>query len=477
VFLDLYDEVNRVMGKIWVIGEDRKGRDSMTWLKIIYKHAPYRIRQLMANVEAIRRRRIRNGGDYRRYYKEIDIETMLTENQPEKQLNRLNRLLAHSKKSIPYYREALPMESIQFMDELSAIPFLTKDAIREEGSQMINPQPKVGLWKGWTSGTTGSSLVFYRDKQTMQYEYALYDRLYEYVTGGIDRKIARLSNIPIAAPEVKHPPYWFVIHPFHQLQCSIDHVDGNTYGDYLQAMLDYKVDLGTGYGFSWYLLAESMLANKDQRLSLQGIVTDSEGLTDEQRAVVEEAFSCPVYQTYGTSEVGLVAVQCKEGHYHILDRCLVEVIDENGKVLEEGEEGELAITDLLSMDAPYIRYRPGDMGIVRNSGCACGWNNSYIEELAGRVEDYLVTALDRKVRRIGRLTKDVKGIVAMQIIQDVPGEFHVRLIPKPDFTPEYMEKMRQNCREFLGEMTITWEKVSELERAPSGKVKYLIRRF
>ena len=449
----------------------------MTWLKTIYKHAPYRIRQLMANVEAINRRRIRNGGDYHLNYEAIDIEVMLMENQPEKQLNRLNCLLEHSKRNIPYYRETLPIESIEFMDELAKIPFLTKDMIREKGSRMINPQSKARLWKGWTSGTTGSSLVFYRDRRTMQYEYALYDRLYEFVAGGIDRKIARLSNIPIAAPEAKHPPYWFVIYPFHQLQCSIDHVDGNTYQDYVQAMLDYKADLGTGYGFSWYLLAEAMLVNKDRRLSLQGIVTDSEGVTGEQRAVLEEAFSCPVYQTYGTSEVGLVAVQCKEGHYHILDRCLVEVIDGNGNVLADGEEGELVVTDLLSLDAPYIRYRPGDMGSIRNSGCACGWNSPYIEELTGRVEDYLVTALGRKVRRIGRLMKDVKGIVAMQIIQDVPGAFHVRLIPKPDFQPEYMVKMRQNCREFLGEMTITWEKAPELERAPSGKVKYIIQRF
>ncbi len=449
----------------------------MSWMKTVYKRAPYRVRQLMANLEAIRRKRIRHGGEYYRHYQEMDIEKMLEENQREKQLEWLNRLLKHSGEIIPHYQDVLSIDEVACVGELAAIPFLTKDMIREEGIRMVNPQPQKGLWKGWTGGTTGSSLVFHRDKQTMHYEYALYDRLYEFAAGVRGGKVARLSNVPIAAPDVNHPPYWFVIYPFRQLQCSIDHVDGNTYGDYLKAMLDYGAELGTGYGFSWYLLAESMLAHHDRRLSLRGIVTDSEGLTDEQRIVVEEAFSCPVYQTYGTSEVGLVAVQCKEGHYHILDRCLVEVIDAEGNLLPEGEEGELAITDLLSMDAPYIRYRPGDRGILRNSGCACGWQSTYIEELTGRVEDYLVTALGRKVRRIGRLTKGVKGIIAMQIVQDVPGEIHVRLIPKDDFQPVFMDKMRQNCREFLGEMTITWEEVSELERAPSGKVRYLIRRF
>ena len=444
-------------------------------MKTVYRYAPYRVRQLMANVEAVRRKQIRHGGEYHRYYKEMDIEKMLSENQQPIQFVRLNRLLAHSKKTIPYYQDVLSTESVHSMDELAKIPFLTKDVIREQGSRMVNPQPKEGVWKAWTGGTTGSSLFFHRDKQTMQYEYALYDRLYEFAAGGKRGKIARLSNVLIAAPEIGHPPYWFVIYPFQQLQCSIDHVDEKTYGDYLKAMLEYGVELGTGYGFSWYLLAESMLAHKNQKLSLRGIVTDSEGLTDTQRASVEEAFSCVMYQTYGTSEVGLIAVQCGEGHYHILDRCLVEVIDAEGNVLSEGEEGELAITDLLSLDAPYIRYRPGDRGIVRNSGCACGWKNAYIEELTGRVEDYLVTALGRKVQRIGRLTKDVKGIVAMQIVQDTPGKIHVRLIPKEDFQPEYMDKMRENCREFLGEMAITWEKVAELERAPSGKVKYLIR--
>ena len=61
---------------------------------------------------------------------------------------------------------------------------------------------------------------------------------------------------------------------------------------------------------------------------LKGIVTDSEGLSDEEKLEVENAFNCPVYQTYGLSEVGLLAVQCKYGHYHIFsDRCYVEIVD------------------------------------------------------------------------------------------------------------------------------------------------------
>jgi len=449
----------------------------MAFLKTVYKHAPYRMRQLMANVEAIRRKRIRHGGAYWTHYQSMDVRKMLQENRDDLKKDRLRDLLAYSERHIPYFRRVLPSAKKGEGYDFSQVPFMTKDTIRQEGENLVNPKPKYGYWKGWTSGTTGSSLLFYRDKATMHYEYALYDRLYDWAGGGKRGRIARLSNVAIKPPERKRPPYWYYVYPFHRLQCSIDHVDEKAAQDYLHAMKAYDTKVGTGYGFSWYLLAEAALANEHSSLQLKGIVTDSEGLSNEQRAIVEKVFGGTVYQTYGTSEVGLVAVQCREGHYHIVDRCMVEVLDEEGQVLPEGREGELAITDLLSFDAPYIRYRPGDRGILCKSGCACGWQSPYLEQLTGRVEDYLVTGLGRKVRRIGRLVKDVQGIKAMQIVQDEPGKMHVRLIPKENFKGEFIDKMRQNCKAFLGDMTITWECVEELERAPSGKVKYIIRRF
>ena len=150
---------------------------------------------------------------------------------------------------------------------------------------------------------------------------------------------------------------------------------------------------------------------------LKGIVTDSEGLSNEEKLEVEKAFNCPVYQTYGLSEVGMVAVQCKYGHYHIFsDRCYVEIIDARGNILEDGRAGEIVVTDLYSLDAPFIRYKTGDMGILEHRKCKCGWKSPYIKELYGRIEDYVVTKDGRKVTRLVIL-QTRKRNYRMQLIQ------------------------------------------------------------
>jgi phenylacetate-CoA ligase len=430
----------------------------------------------MANVEAYRRLRVRRGGDYQKNYQDIDLPAMLVGGREEVQLQLLNGLLAHIRQVIPYYQEEILPERLTNLTELTKIPLMTKEILRSEGESLISRKPETGLWRGWTSGSTGSSLHYHRDKRSMHYEYALYERLYEYACGESVDKRVRLSNLVISGPD-SGPPYWLNLRPLRQLQCSTDHIEPATAALYLKAMEEYGAVLGTGFTYSWYRLAEGVLGLKERQSHLKAIVTDSEGITLEQKKTVEEAFSCPVYQTYGSSEFGIVALQCDRGHYHLLDRCYVEVVDAEGQVLPEGEDGELVITDLWSLDAPFLRYRSGDRGILRKSGCACGWNGPYLEEVTGRVEDYLVTSMGRRMTRVNRIVKDVEGIKAMQIIQDKPGQMHVRVIPKEDFLPEEMDKMKANGVLFMGEMDFSWEVVDDLERTSSGKVRYLIRRF
>lgn len=207
-------------------------------------------------------------------------------------------------------------------------------------------------------------------------------------------------------------------------------------------------------------------------------MTDSEGLSNQEKLVIEEAFNCSVYQTYGLSEIGMVAVQCKNNHYHIFtDRCYVETVDENGKIIDDEEVGEILVTDLYSYNAPFIRYKTGDTGILKHDDCGCGWETPYIKELYGRIEDYVVTSDGRKVRRLGHIARPARGIIGMQLIQNKPGFLNINVLPADNFEPESMNDVLKLSKDYLGDMGITWEIVDELERTDAGKVKYVIRRF
>lgn len=447
-----------------------------SWKRKVFRFSPMPVKRLLANMEAINRLGIRRGGEYESHYAAADIKQILMENTSEEKLHRLNRLIGEARANIPYYRSVLPEGELRSLKELANIPLLKKDDLRKDLKCFVNQTPAIGHWHGTTGGTSGS-LAFLRDLRSIHYEYALYERLYEFAGETSPVKKARFSNVPVSKTGVRKPPYTMEVACMRQLQCSAYHLDENTYADYIREIAEYGADIGTGYAFLWIRLAEEALAHKDCRLRLKGLVTDGEGMTDEERKMVERAFGGRVYQTYGTSELGMVAVQCECGHYHVLDRVHVEVVDEKGVSVPEGVDGEIVVTDLWSTDAPFLRYCPGDRGVLRSGGCACGWETPYLESLTGRVRDYIVTAKGFKVMHVARIMAGIPGIRAFQYVQDEPGQLHIRVETRKGFDRAKMEKVHANARKMVGDMRITWEVVDRIEKSPSGKIKTMVRNF
>lgn len=94
------------------------------------------------------------------------------------------------------------------------------------------------------------------------------------------------------------------------------------------------------------------------------------------RARIEEAWGARVIDHHGLTEVGPVSVECWEmaGGLHVNEaEFLCEVIDPaTGGPVDEGEPGELVITNLGRAANPVIRYRTGDMVALRTGPCGCG---------------------------------------------------------------------------------------------------------
>ena len=447
-------------------------------LKTIYMNSPFFLKKSFANIEALRRNKYRRSRQYKNHFDEINILHMLTNYNELEQINNLNTLLGYINEKIPFFQKNLKNNYIYTLSEIGDLPLTSKMLMREDINSFINVESYNKLWKGKTSGSTGTPFNYYRDKNSMQYEYALYDRLYNFVARNENHIKARISGINIVKADSKTPPFWYFIKTFKQLQLSAYHIDEKTYREYIYAFSQYNVNIGTGYASAWLFLSQYILKNDIEPPKLEAIVTDSEGFSFEDKLIVENAFKCPVYQTYGLGEIGMAAVECKNGHYHIFtERCLVEIIDENGKVLNQGEEGEIVVTDLHSFDAPFIRYRTGDRGILSNCTCGCGWNTPYLKELVGRIDDYVITSDGRKIGRLSHIAKPAKGVLGMQLVQKQPGYLNIKVLPGVGFETNSMKHVEMVAKDYLGDMKVTWETVEKLEQTRSGKVKFVIRKF
>lgn len=101
------------------------------------------------------------------------------------------------------------------------------------------------------------------------------------------------------------------------------------------------------------------------------------------------------YDIYGLSEITGpgAGIQCQHGKgLHILeDYFYPEIIDPvTGKVLPDGEEGELVLTTLCKQAMPMIRYRTRDLTAIIPEECPCGRTIRRIKKIARRIDDMFI---------------------------------------------------------------------------------------
>jgi phenylacetate-CoA ligase len=102
-----------------------------------------------------------------------------------------------------------------------------------------------------------------------------------------------------------------------------------------------------------------------------------------------------VYNSYGLSEMCGPGVafecECQAGLHVWEDHFYPEIVDPHtGKVLPEGERGELVLTTLTREAMPLIRYRTRDLTRFLPGKCPCGRTHRRIDRITGRSDDMLI---------------------------------------------------------------------------------------
>ncbi|WP_437754837.1 phenylacetate--CoA ligase family protein [Sorangium sp. So ce1389] len=116
-------------------------------------------------------------------------------------------------------------------------------------------------------------------------------------------------------------------------------------------------------------------------------------------------------------QFGFQCAHCTGNEHHTLDDFnLVEIVDDDGKAVEDGEEGRIVLTSLYRTLYPLVRYDIGDRGRFLDEGCACGLPYRKIEFL-GRGGEFLSLSADADVwvHQLVRAFSD-EGPSAMQLV-------------------------------------------------------------
>ncbi|MDD4857435.1 MAG: aspartate 1-decarboxylase [Candidatus Krumholzibacteria bacterium] len=397
---------------------------------------------------------------------------------------RLWSLISQSALYVPYYRDAfrqanLKSEDIQNPADFEQLPFLTKDAIRGAGNRIVSQDPLRRGFASSTGGSTGEPLYFYGDVAAGPIRRANTMRGYRWMGVDIGDRQAMLWGMHLDVP-LRERLVSTVKNYFSNIMylSTFDMSDQSMLG-YASRLRKYKPRLFTGYPSALALFAGFCQGRHIMDIRPRAIISSGEELYESQRELIEAVFGCRVFDRYGSREFANVAQECDEHRgLHIMnDLFYVEIIAANGKRANEGEVGEVVVTDLSNYYMPFIRYRTGDLAVSTGGICKCGRGLPLLDRIEGRSFDSIVTPEGKHVGAFfwTWLSRAVPGIRRFQIEQRERSGIVFRFVPGPEWRAENERRLESKIRETCGEgFRVTFAQVDDIPLTVSGKSKFII---
>ena len=213
-------------------------------------------------------------------------------------------------------------------------------------------------------------------------------------------------------------------------------------------------------------------------LGIRVAFVTSERLYDEQRQQISKTFGCRVANGYGGRDAGFIAHECPQGGMHITaEDIVVEIVDQQGVPLPDGEAGEIVITHLATAAFPFIRYRTGDVGVLDNKTCSCGRGLPLLKEIQGRSTDFLIAQNGSVMHGLALIyiLRDLPQVRNFKIVQESLDLTRVLLVLAGGLGSELTDEIVRGFKARLGqEVEIVIEEVAEIPAEKSGKFRYVV---
>lgn len=409
----------------------------------------------------------------------------------QKQQRDLAAILAHAAQHTAYYADRLGGASID------ALPILTKEDIRQHlPDLLVNGADRSQVKLGHTGGSTGQPLAFWYD-----------DAKHELMRAGMCRSYMMSGW----RPGEKILNFWGA-----RQDTQIGGVFNAGWTDFIAAektiaafayteqqmhawatiVRTYQPVLLQGYASVLAEFARFCLATRQAPpKTLRGVYSTAEVLGAEQRALIEQAFGCKVFNQYGCREIPNIACECRHGRMHIftdmvyLETLGDEPLDSPPRSLpfaapHGGEPpplgrpgGRLIVTSLTNRLMPFIRYDLGDSGQLLDDACACGSPFPLLAMGLCRHNDIIRTAHGKNIHPsyFTRLLAHLPQIRQFQCIQSAPDQLTLNLVIAGELPADIAATLGARIASDLDpRMNFALNTVDEIPRTASGKHRYVI---
>ena len=359
------------------------------------------------------------------------------------QLQRLQATARRVYAHVPHYRQKFDAQGIhpddlKTLDDLALFPFTSKEDLRQTYPYGMFAEPLDNIVRlHASSGTTGKpTVVAYTQNDIDTW------------AGIMARSIAAAGGSRRDIIHVTHGYGLFtgglgVHYGAEKLGCTVVPISGGQTERQVQLIRDFGATMVVGTpSYVLNIVDEFERQGFDPRAStLQRGIFGAEPWGESMRMELETRLGITAMDLYGLSElIGPgVAVECiesRDGPTIWEDHFYPEVIDpETGKVLPDGEPGELVFTSLTKEALPIIRYRTRDL-------------------------TRLLPPTARSFRRIGKITGRSDDMLIIRGVNLFPSQVEELILKTGKLSPHY--QLEVSRKGHMDDLTVRVEMKPEL---------------
>lgn len=431
--------------------------------------SPYFIQNIAVTLYNVYQYKIRHGGSYKKFREFYAHAETLNEYDLEIAVNKKkDDFFSYVKKTSDWYQneDFNNLSQVSILEKTDVINYLSKIKTIDENEGIVS----------LTGGTTGASMKVIYTKEDMQERFAILDHFRSQHGYKLGERTAWFSGKNLITQQDINKgicSHYDFINKIRFYSTFL--INDKNFSIYWESLNKFLPEFIVGFPSSVYEICQIA---KSKGLKYSGKVKvffpTAETVLPEHRKIIGEVLGCKLVDQYASSEGAPFILECNEGNLHIHPLTgIFEVVDDK---LQPSNSGQMLVTSFTTHGTPLVRYKIGDsITLMSNQKkCECGSIFPIVEKIQGRTTDYILSPTYGKVNlgNISNSTKDVKGIICFQLIQNSINHIDLKIVCSDDFNKEQEFKFIKSLRERVGdEITLDISYVDEIAKEKSGKFR------
>lgn len=376
------------------------------------------------------------------------------------QEQQLQALLAYLAQHSPFYQQQwrtahIDPSTIKSLEDLQQLPFTTKADLQAHNDAFLAANRQQIIDYVTTSGTMGHPITFALTEHDLQR--LAWNEVTSFQLAGVTADDVLLLTTTLDRRFMAGLAYFLGA---RQLGAGVVRVGSGLPA--LQWDTIQRVAPTVLIAVPSFILKLIDYAQKNgidyQNSSIKKAICIGESLRQEDFSLntlgqkITALWDIELHSTYASTEMSTAFTECEasRGGHHNPALIVVEVLDEAGQAVPEGEAGEVVVTTLQVEAMPLVRFKTGDICRWHQDLCTCGRSSLRLGPVLGRKGQMIkykgTTLYPPALHDLLNQFEEVKGFVVEAFTNTMGTDEILIKLHSPSPSKALEKRIKDHCR-------------------------------